>query len=335
MELYEGEKYFHNIPGLMVPNLIKIFDKVDIEINNFIDTMPPVVAALEKNFNNPNLINRREYFIKHMELLRSMLGNVYARGLEADALRILRYVQNDYMMEQAEKLTRPFMMELLSLSVAMQKAQALDDEIEEVSEIEIHESLAKNLSTVMTLIDDSEFDEAQMIISVLADHNPEEEDLTELLDLIKSEQYIKAKNAINKLREKQSKTINKIAGIDFSKKVLAVDDMPVILSFVNDALKGHYRVITARSGKDALKVLETQTPDLFLFDIEMPEMDGFTLTKIIRENAIYATIPLIFLTGNSSRGHIATSMALGCNDFIIKPTTQEHLLTMVGKYLHA
>ena len=338
MELYDGEKYFHNIPGLLVPSLTKIYDQVDNDINKYIDHLPGLVEAIEATLRNTDIEKRRNFFVKNLEILCLMLGNIFARGLEADAMRILRYVQNDYLLEKADKLIRPFITELLSLSVALQKAQSLEEEehkIEDVSEIEIHAGLTKNLNTIMSSIDDSEFEEAKRIIIELAVYNPAESELPYLLELINTEQYIKAKNLIIKLREKHSNSIDKIAGVDFTKKVLAVDDMPVILSFVNEALRKHYKVLTAINGKEALKALESQTPDLFLFDIEMPEMDGFTLAKIIRDNAIYAAVPLIFLTGNSSREHIATSMAIGCNDFIIKPTTHEYLLTMVGKYLHA
>jgi len=66
----------------------------------------------------------------------------------------------------------------------------------------------------------------------------------------------------------------------------------------------------------------------------MPEMDGFKLTRIIRDNAIYADIPLIYLTGNSSRDYIANAMAVGCSDFIIKPVNHDDLLATVGKHLY-
>ena len=119
------------------------------------------------------------------------------------------------------------------------------------------------------------------------------------------------------------------------KTIFVVDDSDTNLSMAEVVLEDQYSIMTMPSAAKMFTLLEKIMPDLILLDIEMPEMDGFTLAKIIRDNAIYAAVPLIFLTGNSSREHIATSMAIGCNDFIIKPTTHEYLLTMVGKYLHA
>jgi DNA-binding response OmpR family regulator len=88
------------------------------------------------------------------------------------------------------------------------------------------------------------------------------------------------------------------------------------------------------SGKAALKVLETQKPDLFILDIDMPEIDGFELAKTIRSKTDFKQTPLIFLTGNSSRERITMAMSIGCDDFIVKPTTYEYLLTKAGKFLH-
>ena len=109
--------------------------------------------------------------------------------------------------------------------------------------------------------------------------------------------------------------------------------MPEMLSFVNNALKNNYKIIAVPSAKAALNVIKTQKPDLFLLDIDMPEMDGFELAGIIRSTEEFEKTPLVFLTGNSTRDHITVAMALNCNDFIVKPTTYEYLRTTVGKYL--
>jgi len=65
----------------------------------------------------------------------------------------------------------------------------------------------------------------------------------------------------------------------------------------------------------------------------MPEMNGYELAKIIRDNANYAQTPIIFLTGNATKEHIRRAIEVGCNDFIVKPTSHETLLTKVSNFL--
>jgi two-component system sensor histidine kinase/response regulator len=110
--------------------------------------------------------------------------------------------------------------------------------------------------------------------------------------------------------------------------------MPEILSFVNNALKEFYKIIAVPDGATALEVIAQQKPNLFLFDIDMPDMDGFELAERIKAMPEHANTPLIFLTGNSSREYISKATSLGCNDFLVKPVSHEHLLTKVGKYLN-
>ena len=87
------------------------------------------------------------------------------------------------------------------------------------------------------------------------------------------------------------------------------------------------------NGKTALKVMEAQNPDLFILDIDMPEIDGYELAGIIRANAGHAKTPIVFLTGKSTREHVLKAIQAGANDFLVKPATREVLLMMTGKYL--
>jgi len=65
----------------------------------------------------------------------------------------------------------------------------------------------------------------------------------------------------------------------------------------------------------------------------MPEMDGFELTRHIRNNPKHKKTPILFLTGNSSRDNITRSISMGVNDFIVKPAYDVTLLTKAIKYL--
>jgi len=335
MNQNDRERYYHRIPGLLVPRAGHKYEKMHANINRFIDTMPGLVDLIEESFAKDDLANRPDNLISNLEKLYSLLQSIYARGLETDAMRLLRFAKSDGMVDGARKLMPAFVMELLSLSVVLQKAQRFEksDRKVEVSKIENNASIARDMSAVKALIDENEFETAQRIITELAVYNSGDEEIINLMQLAVAKKHNEMKTAADALYARYAESINQLAGTDLSKIILAVDDMPEILSFVNSALKSHYKVIAVPSGKTALKVLETQTPDLFILDIDMPEMDGYELAERIKYMLKYKQTPLIFLTGNSTREHISKAMAIGCDDFIVKPSNHEYLLTKVGKFL--
>jgi len=120
---------------------------------------------------------------------------------------------------------------------------------------------------------------------------------------------------------------------ELMKKILAVDDVPEVLTAIQDSLKASYKVFGVTGGEAALKFIEKQAPDLFILDIEMPEMGGIELASILRAKPEYKRTPLIFLTGNTARQYVLGAMQVGANDFLLKPTSQEELLTKVNMYL--
>jgi CheY-like chemotaxis protein len=317
----------------LIPKLSN-YKKIHTDINKFIDTLPKLIEILEENYTNIN--KQRDNFLTSMELLIMLLHNVYARSLAVEAEKLLGWFMEDDIDSTALTRMKQFITDNLSLSVAMQKAQIFEKENKDdaVSKIETHTDMAKNILVVNDLFDDGNFEKARKLILALAEHEPAEFAFVKLLKLISSDKLDEAKTMLNSIKEKYNEAIKNLVGSDLSKKILAVDDMPEILSFVNNALKSHYKVFAAPGGKAALKVLEVHKPDLFLLDIDMPEMDGYELARIIRCTAGYAKTPIIFLTGNSTREHILKAAATGCNDFIVKPTTYECLLAKVSKFLN-
>ncbi len=117
------------------------------------------------------------------------------------------------------------------------------------------------------------------------------------------------------------------------KKILAVDDMPVVLSAVKSMLDDHYTVCCVTNHMAALQYLTNNYADLVLLDIEMPDMDGFTLLSIIRKMERYKNVPVIFLTSHASAEHVKTALELGGNDYIKKPVDADILLGKLAKHL--
>ena len=125
------------------------------------------------------------------------------------------------------------------------------------------------------------------------------------------------------------------AGKAANKKILAVDDVPDVLNTIKSVLKSDYAVYGVTNHMSALKFLTSNSADLILLDIEMPDMNGFALLGIIRKIKVYETTPVIFLTGNVSVENIRKAHSAGANDFIKKPVESKVLLEKIAKHLGA
>ncbi len=114
------------------------------------------------------------------------------------------------------------------------------------------------------------------------------------------------------------------------RKILAVDDSDIILHVLTAFLRGQYKLTSTDSGKIALTLLKKLRPDLFILDIDMPEMSGFELALKIRASG--QTAPIIFLTGNSTEESIIKALQVGASDFIAKPICKEKLLERIARF---
>jgi CheY-like chemotaxis protein/HPt (histidine-containing phosphotransfer) domain-containing protein len=129
-----------------------------------------------------------------------------------------------------------------------------------------------------------------------------------------------------------SKTSPNAGSAPADKKILAVDDTVFFQTILKKVLQDtSYKLTCFPSGREALKFLEKHKTDMFLLDIEMPGMDGFELAARIREKGHKE--PIIFLTGNAKKQHLAKAMEAGATDFIIKPINKQLLLTKIRKYI--
>ena len=114
--------------------------------------------------------------------------------------------------------------------------------------------------------------------------------------------------------------------------ILAVDDAAFFLGALKSFLNGtEYKVTCLTSGVTALRYLTSHTPDLFILDIEMPEMDGYTLAQKIKAQGHKA--PIIFLTGNASKEYVAKAIQVGGVDFIVKPIDKTRVLAKLKQHL--
>jgi putative two-component system response regulator len=94
-----------------------------------------------------------------------------------------------------------------------------------------------------------------------------------------------------------------------------------------------FDVLTAIHGREGLEQMNWATPDLILSDISMPEMDGFEFFEMVRSRAEWVSIPFIFLTARGEREDTFLGRKLGAEDYLVKPITQEELITTVESRL--
>ncbi len=103
------------------------------------------------------------------------------------------------------------------------------------------------------------------------------------------------------------------------KHILVVDDSKTNLAIAKQELSEEYQVTPVISGFQALQFLEKRSTDLILLDINMPEMDGKETLRKVKANPLWAKIPIIFLTADSTPETESECLALGADDFIAKP----------------
>ena len=101
-------------------------------------------------------------------------------------------------------------------------------------------------------------------------------------------------------------------------KVLVVDDDPMSITLVRAIFEREdFEVLSAESAREALRLVESEKPDLLLLDLMLPEIDGLTMCESLRQRAATAALPIIMLTGNhqrhwscAGRGRVAFSHGL-------------------------
>ena len=94
-----------------------------------------------------------------------------------------------------------------------------------------------------------------------------------------------------------------------------------------------YRVIEAADGRLALLKADTERPDLFLLDLQMPELDGFAVATALRQDARFATTPIIALTASAMQGDREKAMGMGFSAYLSKPVRLAVLRAEVSKWL--
>jgi two-component system phosphate regulon response regulator PhoB len=119
-----------------------------------------------------------------------------------------------------------------------------------------------------------------------------------------------------------------------SHHVLVVDDEPDITALVAYHLaKAGYRVTTASTGSDALRIAEEQGPDLVVLDLMLPGLSGYEVLEALRRRAATQDVGVLLLTAKREEGDRIKGLSLGADDYLVKPFAPQELVLRVGAVL--
>ncbi len=121
-----------------------------------------------------------------------------------------------------------------------------------------------------------------------------------------------------------------------TRTILVVDDSPTVVKFVSFSLKnGGYNVVTACDGMDAIEKVSNMPDgvDLVITDLNMPNLDGYGLIQILRQNAQHRQTPIIILTSEVQEEDRRKGMEVGATAYLVKPFKSSILLNEVSKIL--
>lgn len=327
-----GKEYFYAVSGLMIPKYMVRRDLLE-RLEQFVDWVP-------KNINQLETAADKDIgdFIEKMEALYLLICDIHAQWLEAEASKILRLAE----MEDSGLLRRllvPFVSNARTLALDIQMAQnkGFETGYRQRSEIETYKEIISSMRIIIALIKSDDYNKAFDIATSVNEFR-ESEYAVELYANITIKNRKQSVNLAETIITDYSKRIDEIitaaTGAVTIKKLVVVDDMPDMLTALSLMLKDHFQVFAFLSGKEALNFIDTkQKPDIFLLDIDMPDMDGFTLARKIRTRTKHKNTPLLFLTGISTREVFIQSLDYGPKAFIVKPANKDILISKLSSCL--
>jgi chemosensory pili system protein ChpA (sensor histidine kinase/response regulator) len=126
-----------------------------------------------------------------------------------------------------------------------------------------------------------------------------------------------------------------VQGLRSQSVVMVVDDSLTVRRVTQRLLSREgYQVVLAKDGVDALEQLQAITPDVMLVDIEMPRMDGFDLSRNIRNDDRTRHIPIIMITSRTAAKHRSYAMELGVNEYLGKPYQEDELISTIKSFIN-
>jgi CheY-like chemotaxis protein len=135
--------------------------------------------------------------------------------------------------------------------------------------------------------------------------------------------------------EKVIAPVPQIKKFENATTIMVVEDDPINMMLINEVLtKMGFNVIKADNGKKALEILPQNDPALIFMDVNMPEMDGYATTRLIRKMAEpWCSLPVIALTADAMLGDKERCIEAGMNDYVSKPFRLEEIEAVLKSWV--
>ena len=117
------------------------------------------------------------------------------------------------------------------------------------------------------------------------------------------------------------------------KRILVVEDYPLMGEILSETLSDYGHASHVLTGRDALEQIERNAPDVILLDLNLPDMNGLEVVRVVRQNEKTSRIPVLAMSGNYM--NYKKCFEIGCNDFIHKPFTLPALLARLSGLIPA
>lgn len=117
------------------------------------------------------------------------------------------------------------------------------------------------------------------------------------------------------------------------RKILIVEDDLDIIDVLKITLEDKFEVIEAHNGIKAINIIYEQTPDLIILDITLPEMNGYQVCRLLKEDEIYRHIPIIILTSKSQKRDRFWGIEAGADKYITKPFDTDEVVDSIEELL--
>jgi len=119
-----------------------------------------------------------------------------------------------------------------------------------------------------------------------------------------------------------------------AKRILIVEDNQLSLTLLNDFLKVKgYEILKTSEGWEAINLARDKQPDLILMDIRLPDISGFEVTRLLKQDNQTKNIPIIAVTAFATSGDETKALESGCDGYITKPVIIDNLLRTIESFL--
>ena len=117
------------------------------------------------------------------------------------------------------------------------------------------------------------------------------------------------------------------------RKILIVEDTPMNMDLIVQLLEDDYELSTAVDGAEGLRKAREENPDLILMDLSLPILDGWEVTRRLKNDPDFASTPIIALTAHAMEGDEEAARDAGCDAYLTKPIRREILFDAIGQFL--